>query len=86
MRKIYAVKRLKIIYPFLLDHNSVPLRSYEIIINHIKTTKNSKGLKVDAHLVAKHDEKGKKISDKQMASLKIKRHKIFPTWNYTLMA
>lgn len=64
----------------------VPLRSYEIMINHIKTTKNSKGLKVDAHLVAKHYEKGKKISDKQMASLKIKRHEIFPTWNYTLMA
>ena len=57
----------------------VPLRSYEIMINHIKTTKNSKGLKVDAHLVAKHSEKGKKISDQQMASLKSKRHEIFPT-------
>jgi hypothetical protein len=55
------------------------------MINHIKTTKNSKGLTVDAHLVTKHYEKGKKISDKQMASLKINRHEIFPQWNYTLM-
>ena len=30
--------------------------------------------------------KGKKFSNKQMASLKIKRHEIFPNWNYTLMA
>jgi hypothetical protein len=64
----------------------VPLRDYEVMLNHIKTTKNSKGLKVDAHLVTKHYEKGKKISDKQMASLKIKRHEIFPNWNYTLLA
>ena len=64
----------------------VPLRSYETIINHIKTTKNSKGLRVDAHLVTKHYKKGKKISDKQMASLKIEKHEIFPNWNYTLKA
>jgi arginine repressor len=32
------------------------------------------------------DEIGKKISDKQMESLKINRHEIFPKWNYTLMA
>lgn len=64
----------------------VPLRSYEVMLNHIKTTKNSKGLKVGAHLVTKHYEKGKKISDKQMASLKIKRHETFPNWNYTLLA
>jgi len=43
-------------------------------------------IKVDAHLVIKHYEKGKKISNKQMASLKIKRHEIFPNWNYTLLA
>ena len=66
----------------------LPLRSYETIVNYIKTTKNSKGLKVDAFLVTKHYEKGKKISDKQMSSIsdKLKKHKIFPNWNYTLMA
>jgi hypothetical protein len=64
----------------------VPLRSYETMLNYIKTTKNSKGLTVDAYLVTKHYEKGKKISDKQMAALNINRHEIFPKWNYTLMA
>jgi hypothetical protein len=66
----------------------VPLRSYETVVNYIKTTMNSKGLKVDAFLVTKDYEKGKKISDKQMSSLaeKLKRHKIFPNWNYTLSA
>ena len=64
----------------------IPLRSYETIINYIKTTKNSRGLKVDAYLLTKQYEKGKKISDTQMASLKINRHEIFPKWNYTLMA
>jgi len=64
----------------------VPLKSYETMINYIKTTKNSKGLRVDGHLVTKQYEKGKKISDKQMASLKIEKHEIFPNWNYTLQA
>lgn len=64
----------------------VPLKSYETILNYIKTTKNSKGLTVDAYLVTKHYEKGKTITDEQMNSLKIKRHEIFPQWNYTLLA
>ncbi|MFH0728050.1 MAG: hypothetical protein V2B19_17120 [Pseudomonadota bacterium] len=66
----------------------VPLRFYETVVNFIKTTMNSKGLKADAFLVTKDYEKGKKISDEQMSSLaeKLERHKIFPDWNYTLSA
>lgn len=64
----------------------VPLRSYETVVNYIKTTMNSKGLKAEAYLVTKYYEKGKKISDEQMSSLskKLKKHEMFPDWNYTL--
>jgi len=66
----------------------VPLRTCETVINYIKTTKNSKGLSVDAYLVTKHYEKGIKISDKKMSSIseKLVKHDIYPNWNYTLMA
>lgn len=68
--------------------SGVPLRSYETIVNYIKTTMNSKGLKVNAYLVSKYYEKGKKITDKQMSSIteKLNKHEVFPDWNYTLKA
>jgi len=47
------------------------------MINHIKTTKNSKGLKVDAHLVAKHYEKGKKFQTNKWLHLKSNGMKYF---------
>lgn len=66
----------------------VPLRSLETVMNFINTTNNSKGLKVDAYLVDKHYKKGKKITDKQMASIleNLIKHEVFPKWNYTLTA
>lgn len=63
----------------------VPLRTYETMLKYLKTTRNSTGLSVDAYLVTKHYEKGKKISIKQMEEIKISPHETFPKWNYTLM-
>lgn len=61
-----------------------PLISYEVIINLIKGTKTSAGLKVYARLDKKSYEKGKKFSDDQIDSLNIRKHTIHPLWNYTI--
>ncbi len=61
-----------------------PLETYEKMLKLIRTTKTTKGLKVKARYVRKHYKTGEKISDKQMCSLSIKQHKIFPGWNYTI--
>lgn len=62
----------------------VPLRSYETMINYINTTKNTKGLVVEAKLVPEYYEKGKQVTNDQMKSLPISCHDKFPKWNYTL--
>ncbi len=62
----------------------VPFRSHEIMINYIKTTRTSKGLTVDSHLVKKQYEKGKKVSKEQWKALNIRYHETFQNWNYTL--
>ncbi len=61
-----------------------PLTSYETILNHIRTTRTTKGLRVKGYLVEKHYSKGVKISDKQMEQLVLEKHKTLPKWNYTL--
>lgn len=61
-----------------------PLTSYEKAIGFIRSTKTEKGLKVTAQLIDKEYQKGIKVSDEQMESLKISRDKICPNWNYTL--
>lgn len=62
----------------------VPLRTYETAINHINTTKTSKGLTVKAIRHEKIYETGQKFSKKQMASINIERYETLPEWNYKI--
>ena len=61
-----------------------PLASYETIIKLIGSTKTKKGLKVEARLDERDYETGKKISDEDMARLKIILHELYPKWNYSI--
>ena len=51
---------------------------------YITTTTTKTGLKVICHIVDQQYDKGEKITDEQMASLHLKKHVVFPLWNYTL--
>ena len=61
-----------------------PLDSYETILRYIRRTKTETGLRVRAQLVGRKYAKGVKISDEQMRCLRIDKHDIQPTRNYTL--
>lgn len=61
-----------------------PLRSYEVMLNYIRTTKTKTGLRVNAHLVDQEYPRAVKISDDQVASLSLERHEIQPLRNYTI--
>jgi len=61
-----------------------PLTSYEVMLEGIRNTKTRTGLQVQATLIEKKYEKGKKVNDEDMAALAIKRHSICPMWNYTI--
>jgi len=61
-----------------------PLDSFETALKYIRTTKTATGLTVKAHFVKKKYKKGEKVADRQMKNLSLKKHEIFPEWNYTL--
>lgn len=61
-----------------------PLESYETVLKHIRTTKNSSGLCVRARLTKRNYEKGEKISQEEMEQLTLTPHRTLPRWNYTL--
>lgn len=61
-----------------------PLDSYETILKYIRSTETTTGLKVRAHLVDRCYEKGIKITDEQMAAIRITRPDRLPKWNYTI--
>ena len=61
-----------------------PLESYETVLNYIRTTKNSSGLRIRARLTNKTYDTGERISQKQMEQLALTRHPILPNWNYTV--
>jgi hypothetical protein len=62
----------------------IQLASYETIIKLIGATKTKKGLRVQARLDERDYETGKKISDENMARLKIILHEVYPVWNYSI--
>ena len=50
-----------------------PLDSYETILNYIRTTRTTTGLRLRAHLIRKQYEKGIKVPDSMMNELSIKK-------------
>jgi len=61
-----------------------PLVSYEVAVNLIASTKTDKGLKVSCELDSNKYEKGKKITDKEFALVKIIKDDFHGEWNYTI--
>ena len=61
-----------------------PLVSRETIVNLIASTTTDAGLVVKAALDSNHYETKIKVSDQQLAQLRLKRHEFHGNWNYTL--
>ena len=61
-----------------------PLESYETMLNHLKTTRSTAGFQCLARLDTKHYSPGQKASKEDIARLRVRTHRIFPHWNYTI--
>lgn len=61
-----------------------PLTSFEVMLDAIRHTTTTTGLKVQATLVEKEYAKGVKIEDEEMKTLCIEKHSTSPEWNYTI--
>ena len=61
-----------------------PLTSYEVVLKFIRSTRTSTGFRCRARLDTKTYPAGIKLSAKEVASLRLRPHKLFPHWNYTI--
>lgn len=62
-----------------------PLRSFKTIVQLIAATTTQTGLTVRAELDENKYPKGIKISDRQLAAVKLSPHSFHPEWNYTIV-
>lgn len=61
-----------------------PLTSYEVIVSLIANARTKTGLKVYAALDDRIYQLKKRVTDKEMASLRIEPHAFHGEWNYTI--
>ena len=61
-----------------------PLRSFETIVSLIAATTTSTGLKVHAELNTKSYQPGLKVSDHELAQIKLRRDRFHGDWNYEI--
>jgi len=61
-----------------------PLRTFRTALNCIRGTTTTTGLRVQARMNSKTYQKGEKVSDADMATLRLTRHDAQPDWNYTI--
>ena len=61
-----------------------PLDSHEAILNYLRTTTTTTGLRVRARLVRKPYRKGLTVTNAQMRALRLIPDTSLPAWNYTL--
>ena len=62
-----------------------PLVSHQVIVNLIAATKTKTGLRVRAELDPGKYPKGVKVSDKEVATIRLERDKFHGEWNYTIL-
>lgn len=62
-----------------------PLVSHEVIVNLIAATTTRNGLKVRAELDPNQYPKGIKVTDEELAAVRILRDEFHGEWNYTIM-
>lgn len=61
-----------------------PLQNYDIIVNLISSTTTETGLRVHATLDASRYEKGRKISDAELAQVNLSPSRFHGEWNYVI--
>lgn len=61
-----------------------PLRTYQTVVKLIGATKTRTGLEVKCELDCSCYEKGRKISDAEMKTIKLRPHRFHGEWNYTI--
>ncbi len=61
-----------------------PLLSRAVVVNLIGSTKTKAGLRIQAELDTNTYKTGIKVTDEELAAIKIKRHKFHGEWNYTI--
>lgn len=61
-----------------------PLTSYQIVLDALRSTKTTTGLRVQATMFNTVYEKGLSVSDADMKLLMIEKHNVCPQWNYTI--
>jgi len=61
-----------------------PLRSFQTIVSLIAATTTSTGLKVHAELNTESYQAGLKVSDQELAQIRIRRDKFHGDWNYEI--
>jgi len=62
----------------------VPLETLEVVVESIGATTTESGLEVHAWLDASEYEKGRKVSDEELADCNIKRNSYHGEWNYEI--
>ena len=62
-----------------------PLVSHQVIVNLIAATTTKTGLRVRAEIDPGKYPKGVKVSDKQVAMIRLERDKFHGEWNYTIL-
>jgi transposase len=61
-----------------------PLRSYEVVLQHIRRTRSNTGFHCRACMDNGNYSTGRRIRRRERAWVRLKPRKVFPQWNYTI--
>lgn len=63
---------------------ATPLTSTKVVLDGLRRTTTTTGLRVEATLIETIYQKGLSVSDEEMQLLMIEKHDVCPQWNYTI--
>lgn len=63
----------------------VPLETHDIVVNLVSSTRTNTGLEVHCWLDEHTYDKGRKVTDEEYATVRIRRNKFHGDWNYDIL-
>lgn len=62
----------------------VPLETYQVVVNLVSSTRTEEGLEVHCWLDSKSYQTGRKVTDTEMSTVRLKRNAFQGDWNYEI--
>ena len=81
----FTFEKINVFCHITRNWRGVPLETHEIVVNLVSSTRTNEGLEVHCWLDEGEYKKGRKVTNRELEAVRIKRNAFHGDWNYEIL-